>query len=141
MNISVTITDDLYNEITAIASRLGISISECAEDALSTFADTVMKCLGRTTTVPADEPTITVEDVLRYAASLPVSDPIWIPDLRQIFPNVKKHAFDGAVMAAIKTGKIFGNRHYHPGGSTKAELDTFVPDGAGGYYCVIARRR
>ena len=141
MNISVTITDDLYNEITAIASRLGISISECAEDALSTFADTVMKCLGRTTTVPADEPTITVEDVLRYADSCPVSDPIWIPDLRQIFHSAKNHAFDAAVMAAIKTGKIFGNRHYHPGGASKAELDEFVPDGAGGYYCVIARRR
>ena len=137
MNLSITISDDLYHEITAISDRLGVSISDCAEDALSTFADTVTKCLERTATVP----TITVDDILRYAETKPFNDPIWIPDLRQIFPGAKKHDFDAAVMAAIKTGKVFGNRHYHPGGSTKAELDTFVPDGAGGYYCVIARRK
>ncbi len=152
MNISISITDDLYHEITAIASRMGISISDCAEDAFSTFADTVTKCLERAHTVPA-EPTITVEDILNFVATQPVSAPIWLPDLRHEFPEATKEDFDMAVIGAAKVGEIepgkvslhrlttkYKNKLQHPGHLAESEYESFVPDGHGSYYCVIARR-
>lgn len=144
--------DRFREQLKALAETFGSD--RVTVDRLERAAGRVLLKLGETAQEfevsggPATPPPIDdgqqILDAMRQAdPATSTGAPIALDRLRPLMNGRlgSKSAFDEAVLDLARRGLVSLHRHDFPKGQTEAERDRMVPDGQGGFYVTISRRK